>query len=107
MTEDAEGGVSPESRAAYAKAARDFERAVGPLGLRVIRPQGGDEFDDRVHEADGVEESAAVAPDRVVRCTAWGFQHAGGIERAKVVLAAKASTDTAARAVDATTSPAA
>lgn len=81
------GELSPDAIKAYEKSASDFARLLRPLGIELIRPAPGDEFDDRLHEAAGQSESATVPEGRIVNCRAWGFRSTGGTTRAQVVLA--------------------
>jgi molecular chaperone GrpE (heat shock protein) len=80
--------LAPDYRQALERTVKDFARLVGPLGLELIRPEPGDDFDDRIHQFDGEEETAEVSPGQVSRCTGWGFR-AGAVlvERARVTIA--------------------
>lgn len=89
--ESATGKLSSDVINGFEKIVGDFSRCVSPLDLQLIRPSVGEAFDDRLHRADGMEESEQVAAGHVLRCVSWGFRHPGGTEHARVVLASRAT----------------
>jgi len=74
-------------RSAVEKSRREFVRGLEKLGLTEIAPALGDEFDDRLHHADGVKEKDGIKPGCVSGVIEVGFATGNRIIRpAKVTI---------------------
>jgi len=81
-------GLPAHYRDYVEKTVDDFSRLVGPLGLHLVRPRLNDLFNGNDCVIEEALPTKEVPVDRIVRCTAWGFQRSSGeIIRAKVVVA--------------------
>jgi len=66
-------GLDEKYISAVEKVRKEYVRELGGLGLTEINPSAGDEFDDRLHMADGVVQVDGIGPGRVVEITEVGF----------------------------------
>lgn len=79
-----------------------LEKAMRDLSLIVIRPKGGDEFDEREHDVVDKRAQASAKAGSIIECIDWGYSHRGEVvKRAKVVLVAESAPASAQASLDA------
>lgn len=78
--------ILPETREALNQLAEGLFRTLQRMNFAVIRPAVGLPFDKHLHEKVAEECDAEIAAQSVIRCTKWGYQYPGRVEKAKVLV---------------------
>ena len=82
-------------RAGQAATLRLFERALEKLGVRLIDPEVGEQFDPARHEAVTTQEADGAEPDSVLKVVQPGYELNGRLLRAARVIVARSPAEPA------------
>jgi molecular chaperone GrpE (heat shock protein) len=79
--------INEDYKKSIEKSYREFRRLTTPLGLDIIKPDGGDKFDERIHEYVSSESCADIDKESVIRCIECGFRIGPQVlKKSKVVI---------------------
>lgn len=66
-------GIDEVRQQTYQKVAIDYMRELRPLGLEIIQPKVGEQFDEHFHECKQEIESTDFAPGQIISIDGIGF----------------------------------